>query len=136
MSDFDITLSPQAVGAVSALGLAHVGDAVYELLVRTHLCASGGLTAGNLHKQTVAWVAAPAQAAALDTLLPCLTEDELAYYKRGRNAHVHAVPKNATPEQYGKATGLEALFGTLYLLGRHQRVRELFDRIVEARHAL
>lgn len=124
-------LTPSAIGAISSLGLAHVGDAVFELLVRTWLCSHGLATPDKLHKETVRRVSAPAQAAALDRLIGSLTEDELAIYKRGRNAHVHAVPKNATHEQYGKATGLETLFGSLYLAGKTDRVSELFALISE-----
>lgn len=124
---FHPALSAAQIGAMSALGLAHVGDAVYELLVRTQLCASGLTTPDRLHRETVRRVSAPAQAAALERMLPALSEEELAIFKRGRNAHVHAVPKNATREQYSKATGLEALFGALYLAGRLDRVGALFD---------
>lgn len=122
------------VNAMSGLALAHVGDAVFELWVRTGLCVKGGTTNGRLHKDTVAQVCAPAQAALVDTLLPRLTEDEAAWYRRGKNAHVHGVPKNATATQYAKATGLEALVGALWLLGQEDRVRELLSR--EDCHAL
>lgn len=134
---FSPVLDAQAVGAISALGLAHVGDGVFELLVRTWLCAHGKLTSGSLHRATVQYVSAPAQAAAMDRLLPRLTEEESAFYRRGRNAHPHhTIPKNATHEQYAKATGLEALFGALYLLGRRERVNELFCLIMEEPNAV
>ncbi|MFR5762646.1 MAG: NFACT RNA binding domain-containing protein [Oscillospiraceae bacterium] len=81
---------------------------------------------GNLHRATVERVCAPAQARRVDRMLPLLSEQELTYYKRGRNAHVHQIPKNATREQYAKATGLECLFGALYLAGRVERLNELF----------
>ena len=133
---FEICLDRQAVNEVSALGLAHLGDAVFELLVRTQLCAEGRLTQTALHKATVALVSAPAQAARAGRLLPLLTEEELGYYRRGRNAHAHhGVPKNATHEQYAKATGLETLFGALYLLGRRGRVLELYSLTKEEEHA-
>ncbi|MBQ9967803.1 MAG: ribonuclease III [Oscillospiraceae bacterium] len=125
------------VNQISALGIAHCGDAVFELLVRTWLCTHGSLQAKELHKKTVAYVAAPAQAARMEKLLPHLTEDELAMYKRGRNAHSrHGIPKNATHEEYAKATGLECLFGTLYLLGQKDRIHELFLLTQEDDHAL
>ena len=73
----------------------------------------------------------PAQAARMDRMLPLLTEEEAAIYRRGRNAHVHGVPKGATPQQYAKATGLECLFGALYLSGRWDRVNELFCLTME-----
>ena len=76
-------------------------------------------------------VKAPSQAKYVEKLLPHLTEEELAYYRRGKNAHVHAVPKGATPAEYAKATGLEALFGALYLSGQTARLNELFHLIVE-----
>ena len=116
----------QQLQKMSALALAHVGDAVFELLVRTHLCKQGWAVNGNLHKQTVACVCAPAQAAFVDKILPHLTEEEAAVYRRGRNAHVHSIPKNATHSQYGKATGLEALFGMLHLSGQEERIFALF----------
>ena len=119
-------LSKQELQKMSALALAHIGDAVFELLVRTKLCKEGYGVNGNLHRETVARVCAPAQAAFVERILPILSEDERSVYRRGRNAHVHAIPKNATQSQYGKATGLEALFGMLYLSGQSQRIEELF----------
>ena len=119
-------MTEKEINAMSALALAHMGDAVFELQVRTMLCTEGLCVNRNLHKETIARVCAPAQAAFADRLLPILTEEELAVYKRGRNAHVHAIPKNATASQYGKATGLEALFGWLHLMGRQDRIHELF----------
>ena len=103
--------------------------------MRGWLCTQGRATCGNLHKETVALVRAEAQAAAVEKLLPCLTEAERAVYRRGRNAHVHAIPKNASRGQYTRATGLEALFGALYLLGRTDRIRALFTILMEDRHA-
>jgi ribonuclease-3 family protein len=128
---FRINMEKREIDAISNLGLAHVGDAVFELLCRSYLCAKGGKNVGNLHRETVALVKAPAQAKFAEKLLPHLTEDELAYYRRGKNAHVHAVPKGATPAEYAKATGVEALFGALYLAGQTERVNELFQYIIE-----
>lgn len=122
-------LALSEVNALSALALAHIGDGVFELLVRTELCAAGIPKNGDLHRQTVARVRASAQAEFVDRLLPHLTQEESSFYRRGRNAHVHGVPKNATAAQYAKATGLEALFGALYLLGRQERVEELFQTV-------
>ena len=119
-------MTEKEINAMSALALAHMGDTVFELQVRTMLCTEGLCVNRNLHKETIARVCAPAQAAFADRLLPSLTAEELAVYKRGRNAHVHAIPKNATASQYGKATGLEALFGWLHLMGRQDRIDELF----------
>ena len=113
-----------------------MGDGVFELLVRSWLCAHGVAKSGDLHRATVRHVAAPAQAAFVERILPVLTPEELAYYKRGRNTHVHAVPKNATHAQYAMATGLEALCGALYLLGARGRINELFLLGMEETNAL
>lgn len=119
-------LCQQEIQKMSALALAHIGDAVFELMVRTDLCKQGLAVNGNLHRETVARVCAPAQAKFVSRILPHLTQEEEAVYRRGRNAHVHTIPKNATHAQYGKATGLEALFGMLYLSGQQERLTELF----------
>ena len=128
---FEMNLDKGRIGAISNLGLAHIGDGVFELLCRSYLCEQGYKTVLDLHKKTVALVNAPAQAAFVDKLLPLLNEEELSYYRRGKNAHVHAVPKGATPAQYAKATGLEALFGALYLAGKTGRINELFRAVME-----
>ena len=128
-------MSVREVGAVSALGLAHIGDAVYEILVRTMLISAGDTTGSHLHQDTTRLVNAAAQAEAADLLLPLLTEEEASFYCRGRNADVHNIPKNATHAQYSRATGLESLFGALYLLGRRERINELFQLIVEEQYA-
>lgn len=119
------------VDEISNLGLAHMGDCVFEILCRAYLCASGGKTVDRLHRETIRMVKATSQAEFVEKLLPLLTEEELAYYRRGKNSHVHAVPKSATPQQYAKATGLEALFGALYLMGRTERINELFRAVME-----
>ena len=116
---------------LSPLTLAFIGDGVFELLVRERLVCEGNRPAGALHKRSVAMVRAEAQAAAVEKLLPCLTEAECAVYRRGRNAHVHAIPKNASRGQYTRATGLEALFGWLYLQGQLERINQLFGIIME-----
>ena len=106
-------MTNQELQAMSALALAHMGDAVFELLVRRSLCVGGKTVNGKLHKETVARVCAPAQAAFVGRILPHLTEEETAVYKRGRNAHVSNIPKNATASEYGKATGRGIVcFGT------------------------
>ena len=128
---FKMNLSKQDIDAISNLGLAHMGDCVFEILCRGYLCARGGKNVGNLHRDTINMVKATSQAAFVDKLLPLLTEEELAYYRRGKNAHVHAVPKSATREEYAKATGLEALFGALYLMGQTDRLNELFRGIID-----
>ena len=128
---FQMNLTKQQIDAISNLGLAHMGDCVFEILCRGYLCAKGETTVDRLHRDTIAMVKATAQAKFVDKLLPLLTEDELAYYRRGKNAHVHAVPKSATPAEYTKATGLEALFGALYLAGKTERINELFKAVME-----
>ena len=128
---FEMKLPKQQIDAISNLGLAHIGDGVWELLCRSYLCAKGETTVDRLHRDTIAMVKATAQAKFVDKLLPLLTEEEMAYYRRGKNAHVHAVPKSATPAEYAKATGLEALFGALYLAGQTQRINELFKAVME-----
>ena len=133
---FHLNMDRRAVNQISALGLAHCGDAVFELLVRSWLCLTGRARVENLHRATVSYVCAPAQAARVDRMLPLLSEEELAFYKRGRNAHVHQVPKNATYAQYARATGLECLFGALYLTGQLNRLNELFILTMEESHAI
>ena len=128
---FKMNLSRQEINAISNLGLAHMGDCVFEILCRGYLCAKGGKNVGNLHRDTINMVKATSQAAFMEKLLPHLNEEELSYYRRGKNAHVHAVPKSCTPAEYAKATGLEALFGALYLAGETDRLNELFKLVME-----
>lgn len=133
---FDAHMDEKALNQMTALAIAHCGDAVFELLVRTWLCTHGGVKAQDLHKKTVSYVSANAQSARVEKLLPLLTEQELAWYKRGRNTHLHAIPKHATPAEYGRATGLECLFGALYLTGRRERANELFLLTMEDGHGV
>lgn len=126
-----MNMTHQEIKAISNLGLAHIGDGVFELLCRSYLCAKGGKNVGNLHRDTINMVKATSQAKFIDQLLPHLTEEELAYYRRGKNSHVHAVPKSASPAEYAKATGLEALFGALYLSGQTDRLNELFKLLID-----
>lgn len=117
--------------AIPVLTLAHIGDGVYELLARSAVVARGGQKVVDAHRQTVALVAAPAQARAMEALLPLLTEEEHAFFARGRNAKPHSTPKHCTLKDYAWATGLECLFGTLYLKGENQRVLELWEKVLE-----
>lgn len=123
---FHMNLDIRQVNAISSLGLAHMGDGVYELMCRAYLCDAGDQTVRKLHRDTVSLVKAPTQAALADKIKPFLTEEEVGFFRRGKNAHTHAAPKSASRAEYAKATGLEALFGALYLLGRTQRLNELF----------
>lgn len=128
---FKPEMDVRQVGNISALGLAHMGDGVFELLVRTWLCTHGRTKVGNLHKETVSYVSAPAQSRFVERLEPMLTEEEQGAYRRGRNTHVHGVPKNASPKEYARATGLECLFGYLYLTGQTERINQLFVTVME-----
>ncbi len=132
MSDcFDVHMDAEALGGLSSLGLAHIGDAVYELLVRSWLVESGRATAKSLHRETVRLVCAGAQARRLAHIAPLLTEEERDVCRRARNAHTHMIPTNATHEEYHAATALEALFGFLYLQGRRARLQALFSDMME-----
>lgn len=133
---FALSLSRREVDAISNLGLAHMGDGVYELLCRAYLCAQGDKTARRLHDDSVSLVKAPAQARFAQAILPLLTEEEADFLRRGKNTHTHAAPKSATAQEYALATGLETLFGALFLLGRTRRLNELFAAGMEAGHGL
>ena len=128
---FDIDLTDDQLRAISSIGLAHMGDAVFQVMVRTWLCAHGKATGKGLHQATIRLVCAESQAEKAEHILPLLTEEEMAVFKRGRNAQVHSVPGHASRAQYGEATALEALLGWLWLKGRRERVNELFDKMME-----
>lgn len=135
---FDSTMPKMTdddIRAMSSIALAHLGDAVYELLVRTWLCTHGKATGKGLHRATIELVCAEQQSRFADVLLPLLLDEEAAVYRRGRNANVHSVPHHARRADYQKATGFEALFGWLYLRGSQARIRELFDLLMEGYHA-
>ena len=127
---FQVTFEENRLQAMSVLGLAHIGDGVYELMCRTYLCDKGDKTVLKLHRDTVDMVKATTQAKYADKIVPHLTEEEFGYYRRGKNAHTHAAPKAATRQEYAKATGLETLFGALYLKGNTDRLNQLFHIIV------
>lgn len=121
-------LYPQEIDlhTLSPLALAFVGDGVYSLMVRERLLSQANRPVNDLHRLAVKQVRAEAQAAAVERLLPLLSEEEEAVYKRGRNAHTAR-----SGADYHRSTGLEALFGYLYLSGRIDRVRELFSLCIE-----
>lgn len=129
---FQLGFTPAQVKELSSTGLAHVGDGAYELLCRSYLCCNGDRTVAKLHKDTVALVRASTQAKMADAILEYLTEEEQGYYRRGKNTHTHAAPKAATAKEYAKATGLEALFGALFLMGQTERLNVLFKLGLEA----
>lgn len=113
------------IKAYSPLTLAYIGDSIYDVMIRTVVVERGNRSANNLHKMSVKYVNAGVQAAMADALLEALSEEELAVYKRGRNAKSYTKAKNATVNDYRKATGLEALFGYLYLQDKMDRIIEL-----------
>lgn len=106
----------------SPLVLAYIGDGIYDLIIRTVVVNRGNTQANKLHRKTSSLVKAAAQAAMIDILLPELTEEEQAVYKRGRNAKSATMAKNATMADYRKATGFEALMGYLYLENQWERM--------------
>jgi len=110
----------------SSLALAHMGDAVYEIMVRAELCAAHNLTNKALHQKTVELVCAKSQAKAARHIKGVLTEAEQAVFSRARNTRPNNIPKAATPGDYSLATALEAVFGYLYLNGENERINDLF----------
>ena len=115
---------------LSSLTLAFVGDSVYDLLVREYLLGFGKRQVGVLNKDKVSMVCCSAQTKALEKIRGLLDEEEEAVFKRGRNVQVHSTPKHSSLKDYHTATGLEALFGYLYLMHRTERIKELFSAIV------
>ncbi len=109
------------------LALAFVGDAVYELYIRTHILSDGNMTAGALHKTAIKYVCAHGQAYAAEMLKDKLSEEETYIFKRGRNAWSATVPKNCNVTEYRQATGLEALIGYLHLIGEKDRTDEILS---------
>ena len=128
---FEPHLTDDQLRAISSIGLAHMGDAVFEILVREWLCVHGKATGKGLHQATIRLVCAESQASRAQKILPLLTEEDAAVFRRGRNAQVHTIPGHATRAQYGEATALEALWGWLYLKGRRDRINALFRAMME-----
>lgn len=114
---------------LSILGLAYIGDAVYELLVRSYLADNGLLGARNMHQHTTKIVNAKSQSITAEKLFPYFTEEEFEVFRRGRNAKVNSVPKNASEKEYHEATGFEAVLGWLWINQNKQRINELFKII-------
>lgn len=112
---------------ISTPSLAFIGDCVFELFVRESVVTNTISSAENLHNASISRVCCSAQAKLIKTLLPILTEKELSIYKRGRNLNTNHIPKNASVSDYHSATGLEVLFGYLYLNNEIERLRYLFD---------
>ena len=130
MSAAHVPLDDERLNALGVLNLAHVGDAVYELLVRDRLTRDNALSVKDQHRRTIEYVAASAQAAALERFAPSLTEEERRIVRRGRNVRVHGVPSGCTVAEYHAATALETLFGWLWLRGETSRIAELFETIM------
>lgn len=128
---FHLDIERDKLLGMSSLGLAHLGDGVFEVMVRSWLCLHGASKVKDLHRATVKYVAAPAQAERFGRIEPLLTEEEGDVFRRGRNTAPHSIPKAASRSQYQTATGLEALFGWLYLQGRTERLNELFAAMME-----
>lgn len=116
---------------VSALGLAYIGDAVYEVYVRSYVLGRGNTAVNKLHKASTGYVSAKAQSRIIHAIEDFLTEEEVAVYKRGRNAHSNTSAKNADIVDYRHATGFEAVLGYLFISGRHQRIEEIISLAFE-----
>ena len=127
----EITEKKISGNALNGLSLAFIGDAVYEIMVREHLLEHGSMPVKKLHTMAVEMVRASFQANAFDFLESAVTEEENGILHRGRNASATHIPKGANAIEYRKATGVESLFGWLYLEGKNERIRELFSLILE-----
>lgn len=125
----DRTLTEREVNQYSPLALAFLGDSIYEQLVREKIILAANMPASKLHSLKVYRVCAEYQSKALEIILPFLNEKETAVVKRGRNATGNTVPKHSSAADYRRATALECLFGYLYLLGKAERIDELFQII-------
>lgn len=131
----NIAISHTYADDISPLTLAFVGDAVFDLLVRGWLVRQANRPVGELNKMKVGFVNCKNQAEFAKILFPILTEKETSVYKRGRNAAPKCTPKNGTVADYHSATGLESLFGYLYLKGENERINELFDVILHSQES-
>ena len=127
MNYFNPSYSDKDINKISTLGLAYIGDCVFEMLVRIWLISEGHTASHDLHHTAVHYVNATAQHAFFERIFDLLSEDELAVYHRGRNAKVNSVPQHSSVSDYHAATGLEALFGWLYLRSDMERINALFD---------
>jgi len=116
---------------LNPLVLAYIGDAVYELYVRIHISKKGAIKTNALHKESISFVCAKAQANTLVNIEPQLTEDELNIVRRGRNAHSNTIPKNASVADYKKATAFEALIGYLFLKNDINRLEEIISIAIQ-----
>ena len=124
-------MEDKTIQSTPTLNLAFIGDGVYDLLVREYLVKNSSAHVGELNQHKVKMVNCKSQAEFVKLILPELTEEETEVYKRGRNTKVHSASKHSTLSDYHAATGMEALFGWLYLKGSHDRINELFTLIIE-----
>ena len=124
-------MEDKTIQSMPTLNLAFIGDGVYDLLVREYLVKNSSAHVGELNQRKVKMVNCKSQAEFVKLILPQLTEEETEVYKRGRNTKVHSASKHSTLSDYHAATGMEALFGWLYLKGSHDRINELFTLIIE-----
>lgn len=122
-------MTPAEAKALGGLTLAFFGDSVYEVYVREQIVRLGTMPVDKLHKKAVQYVNAGFQSYAYDIIAEQLTEEETEIFKRGRNATANNVPRSSNPKDYRRATGMEALFGYLYLTGQNDRIKELFEKI-------
>lgn len=116
---------------VSNQTLAFIGDAVYNVYIRTYLASKSTMQTGILHRQSVKYVSAKAQSKIIDNIIENLTEDEINMYKRGRNTNITTVSKNVDIVEYKKATGFEALIGELYLQKDITRLEEIIHMAIQ-----
>ena len=122
-------MTPAEAKALGGLTLEFFGDSVYEVYVREQIVKLGTMPVDKLHKKAVQYVNAGFQSYAFDIIAELLTEEETEIFKRGRNATGNNVPRSSNPKDYRRATGMEALFGYLYLTGQNDRIKELFEKI-------
>lgn len=127
-------LSKETARNYSPAALAFYGDCAWEILVRRYILDNGSAPSGVLHSRSVEMVRASFQSAAADVIESILTEEEADIFRRGRNAAGIQVPKSSTPREYHRATGFEALFGYLFLIGDYGRANRLFEVILNEKH--
>ena len=125
-------LTEREANSYSPLTLAFLGDSVYDTLVREYLLRRANMPVAKLHSAKIKLVCAEFQSKAYDLVAEKLSDHELAVLKRGRNATGNTVPKHADAAEYRRATALECLFGYLYLTGGNERIRELFELIINS----
>lgn len=129
---FNPDFSQEKIKQIPVLAFAHIGDAVFEMLARCHILEGPARNINSIHKMTVALVCANAQYNAIQAIMPSLSDEEKAIFLRGRNAKPKTIPKSSSHAVYAFATGLEVLFGWLYVNGKTDRINELFNKILQS----